>query len=346
MDPRAVSAIGQQKREPRTMSHPTYPHSPQNDTGAGAPPIPNAPSSFGGQYPDGPYQGAQPGGYQPGPGPDPYGHVPYATGPGKSFLTTWLLSLLLGTLGVDRFYLGKIGTGIAKLLTFGGFGIWSIVDLIITLTGNTRDKDGRPLEGYPENKKTAWIVTGVVWILGMVVGTVVTLASIASTAAVVDELQKSTATQSAGAKDTEATEAAPAPSSGNANDANSFVVTVSEGNTAKVTVKDSLYVTEIPSMSYLTPNNGGFLLVEVSWETLTGTSSSSPLNFEAYDPDGKEGEQIYLEEGALPSELDSPAGQVHSGVIAFDIKNGPTTIEISDDFGDKASTFTLTPPVG
>ncbi|HEY9355713.1 MAG TPA: TM2 domain-containing protein [Arthrobacter sp.] len=324
------------------MSHPSYPQSPQNDTGAGAPPIPNAPSTFGGQY----YQGGQQGGYQPGPGQDPYGHVPYATGPGKSFLTTWLLSLLLGNLGVDRFYLGKIGTGIAKLLTAGGLGIWSIVDLIITLTGNTRDKDGRPLEGYPENKVKAWIITGVVWVLGMVVGTLVTLASIASTAAVVNELQKSSASQSAAAEDPAASKAAPAPSSGAAADADSFVVTVSEGNTVKVTVIDSLYVTEIPTMSYMKPNNGGFLLVEVSWETLTGTSSANPANFEAYDADGKEGEGIYLEEGGLPTEMDSPAGQVHSGVIAFDIKNGPTTIDISDDYGDKAATFTLTPPVG
>ena len=321
------------------MSHPTYPHAPQNDNGAGAPPIPNAPSSFGG-----PYQGGyQQGGYQPGPGSGPYGHVPYANGPGKSFMTTWILSLLLGSLGVDRFYLGKIGTGIAKLLTAGGLGIWSIVDLIITLTGNARDKDGRPLEGYTENKKTAWIVTGVVWLIGLVVGILYTLVSIATTAAMMDELQKPAATQSAAAEDA-ATKAA--PSSGNANEANSFVVTVSEGNTAKVAVIDSLYVTEIPSMSYLTPNNGGFLLVEVSWETLTGTSSPNPGNFEAYDADGNEGEGIYLEEGALPSEMDSPAGQVHSGVIAFDIKNGPATIEITDDFGDTASTFTLTPPVG
>lgn len=87
----------------------------------------------------------------------------------KSFVVTWLLALLLGGLGIDRFYLGKIGTGVLKLLTFGGFGIWTLVDLIITLTGNQKDKNGQPLAGYQENKKVAWIVTAVVWILNVVV---------------------------------------------------------------------------------------------------------------------------------------------------------------------------------
>ena len=49
-----------------------------------------------------------------------YGQPPVSN---KSFLATWLLSLLLGVFGVDRFYLGKVGTGILKLVTFGGLGI-------------------------------------------------------------------------------------------------------------------------------------------------------------------------------------------------------------------------------
>jgi hypothetical protein len=58
--------------------------------------------------------------------------------------------------------LAKVGSGVAKLLTLGGFGIWAIVDLIITLTGNARDKGGRPLDGYLANRKKAWITTGIV----------------------------------------------------------------------------------------------------------------------------------------------------------------------------------------
>lgn len=95
-----------------------------------------------------------------------YGQVQQSN---KSFLVTWLLSLLLGVLGVDRFYLGKVGTGILKLITLGGIGIWALIDLILVLTNKTRDKQGLPLEGYEKHKKVALIVTGVVILLSIVV---------------------------------------------------------------------------------------------------------------------------------------------------------------------------------
>ena len=45
-----------------------------------------------------------------------------------------VMSVVFGSLGVDRFLMGKIGTGILKLITFGGVGIWWLVDVILIAT--------------------------------------------------------------------------------------------------------------------------------------------------------------------------------------------------------------------
>lgn len=49
-----------------------------------------------------------------------------------------ILSLFVGYLGIDRILLGDIGLGIVKMLTCGGFGIWTLVDLFIIMD-RTRD---------------------------------------------------------------------------------------------------------------------------------------------------------------------------------------------------------------
>ena len=49
----------------------------------------------------------------------------------KSPTTALLLSIFLGGLGVDRFYLGRVGLGLGKLLTAGGFGVWWLIDIFL-----------------------------------------------------------------------------------------------------------------------------------------------------------------------------------------------------------------------
>jgi len=86
----------------------------------------------------------------------------------RSFIATWMFAWLLGFLGVDRFYLGKIGTGVLKLLTFGGLGIWWLIDLILTLAGVQRDRDGRLLPDFEQHRMIAWIITAAgfgLWLL-------------------------------------------------------------------------------------------------------------------------------------------------------------------------------------
>ena len=58
----------------------------------------------------------------------------------KSKVVALILSIFLGELGIDRFYLGYIGTGILKLITCGGFGIWWLIDLIMIATGKLKYK--------------------------------------------------------------------------------------------------------------------------------------------------------------------------------------------------------------
>lgn len=67
------------------------------------------------------------------------------SGEGKDWLTTLLICIFLGGLGIHRFYTGHIGIGIVQLLTLGGCGIWTLIDLIIIVTGKFKDADGNEL---------------------------------------------------------------------------------------------------------------------------------------------------------------------------------------------------------
>jgi hypothetical protein len=67
----------------------------------------------------------------------------------KSRLVATLLSFFLGGLGIDRFYLGNIGMGVAKLLVgWLTAGIWPLVDFIIIVAGAAHDGQGLPVKDW------------------------------------------------------------------------------------------------------------------------------------------------------------------------------------------------------
>lgn len=63
----------------------------------------------------------------------------------KEWLPALLISIFVGEFGIDRFYLGHVGLGILKLVTFGGCGIWWLIDVILIATNSLKDANGQPL---------------------------------------------------------------------------------------------------------------------------------------------------------------------------------------------------------
>ncbi|MDD5093503.1 MAG: TM2 domain-containing protein [Dehalococcoidia bacterium] len=63
----------------------------------------------------------------------------------SSRLAVTLLAAFAGTLGIHRFYLRKIGTGVLMLVTCGGLGVWALIDFVMAICGEMKDKDGLPI---------------------------------------------------------------------------------------------------------------------------------------------------------------------------------------------------------
>jgi TM2 domain-containing membrane protein YozV len=64
----------------------------------------------------------------------------------KGFIPTILLCFFLGAFGIHRFYVGKVGTGVLQLVTFGGLGVWTLIDFVMIVIGKFSDAEGQTIK--------------------------------------------------------------------------------------------------------------------------------------------------------------------------------------------------------
>lgn len=232
----------------------------------------------------------------------------------KSFVLTWLLSLFLGGLGVDRFYLGKLWTGVFKLITLGGLGVWAFVDIIITIAGAQTDKRGLKLKNYHQHKVLAIVLTIILMLLGAVGGLVggITAAAFSSSAG-----------SSAGGQLTPANTLRQEVELGTP-----FNVDFGQGNVAKITIADASYADELPGPGtrVSTPKNGRYLVLDVRWETEAGVTTANPLYFTAR---GESGQKVFAHSVSSDGAMgfgQVAAGEQLSGTVDLDVAPGVVTV--------------------
>ena len=96
---------------------------------------------------------------------------------GRSYVVTLLLAMFLGGFGIHRFYTGYILIGVIQLLTAGGFGLWSLIDIISLALNKFEDAEGKELNNY--NPGCGLIVLAII-IVSFIIGGITSVLSLVS----------------------------------------------------------------------------------------------------------------------------------------------------------------------
>ena len=115
------------------------------------------------------------------------------------------------------------------------------------------------------------------------------------------------------------------------------------GNTAKITILSATYGPSITTGPFDSPaKNGGYLTLDVLWETEKGETSSNPLYFKAKDADGRAANvELFMDDAIGSGEI--PAGDKARGKVAFDIKPGTSTVIITNPILQEVARINVTP---
>jgi hypothetical protein len=116
-----------------------------------------------------------------------------------------------------------------------------------------------------------------------------------------------------------------------------------KGNTAKITILSATYGDAITTGPYGSPaKNGGYLILDVLWETEKGETNSNPLYFKAKDADGRSANvELFMDDAIGSGEI--PAGDKARGKVAFDIKPGTSTVIITNPILQEVARISVTP---
>ena len=186
----------------------------------------------------------------------------------------------------------------------------------------------------PVYKKKRFVIPAAVLVLGVALGScgAETGDDAAAPAA------SSASGEAAPAVETPAAEA-PAPTAEPAGPAVGvpFTADMGGGNTARITIVSAEYTDSVSAESFApAAQNGGFLLLDVLWETEEGVTSANPLYFGAKDADGRKGEMYLFADGQLGSGEVLP-GDKSRGFVAFDMAPGAATVVVTDPILQEAA---------
>lgn len=116
-----------------------------------------------------------------------------------------------------------------------------------------------------------------------------------------------------------------------------FTVDMGGGNVARITVVSAQYSDTASTQSFAPAAlNGGFLVLDVLWETEAGVTSSNPLYFNAKDSEGRKGDTYLFADNQLGTS-EVQVGDKSRGTVVFDIAPGASTVTVTDPLLQEAA---------